>query len=385
MVRPVRRWLIACSMLFVSGAVGGCTGSNSSPVMPSGSASPSSAVRSLDPLHPVVVRTSINLQDFGEKPNTGEDGVFVVGKDYIVRPDGSDTRTIVVTRRSDNSEVLRHKPDQARFVTDFAGLDGHVLVLVDEDSEGQEPNKLAARAAIYDLVTGKSTAASKVPGAPGLSPYGPQATVSDGKYYYGASVNGGFSNCVGEIDLVRLTGRTVECGASGDWMFYTTSSDHGASWVHFHGSGYNVCREGRRIQNGTLGPVGPANDCGTFDTAALGSWQIWGTMPLGNPKPETTLRATDGTNTVQLGSERQFSMSVCGGYVYWDPEATHKAVARWRPGSNIELVYEVKDDIDNTWIYADTCADGIATFQVDHYHIGDGSFTARLLALAPTS
>lgn len=373
------------AVLVAALAVTGCRAGHPVAAGPTGARPPASSTPtpspSFDPDNPPVVDTTVSMQDFGERPNGGEDGVFLVGARYVVRPDGSHTRTTVVTRRSDGRVVLRYTPARPAFETDFAGLDGDMLVLTDEDTVDEEPGKLPATATIFNLVTGTRTPVARVPGAPPLSLYGPQATVTEGRFYYSASVHGGFSNCVGEIDLTHLTGQVVTCGKSGEWILYVKSAEHGAAWVHFHGHSFDVCRDGELIQGGVTGPDGPADDCGTFDVSALDGWQVWESFPPGGVVPGGALAATDGTRVVQLGEEANGTLVACAGYVYWDPASDGKQLVRWRPDGPIERVYQVTGDVENTWVYGVACADGILTVRIDRYSITTGNFTAQLMAV----
>ena len=178
---------------------------------------------------------TVPLVDFGNRPNNGMTGVFLVSPRYVVRPDGVHSRTTVVNRRSDNREVLRYTPKRADYDPDFVGISGDVLVLGEEDTAKSEPAKGLASATIFNLVTGRATKTSDAPGAPPLSQYPLQAAVVDDKYIYSASAHGWSSNCVGEIDLGQLRGREVTCTKTPDTLLYVRAAEPGAAWLHLPG------------------------------------------------------------------------------------------------------------------------------------------------------
>ena len=74
-------------------------------------------------------------------------------------------------------------------------------------------------------------------------------------------------------------------------------------------------------------------------------------------------------------------MTACGHYVYWDPELNHTELVRWRPGEQIQLIYQSSGDVENTWAYGYKCADGTLTVKVDRYNPSDGQFHSQLFAL----
>lgn len=375
---------IAVSLLVVASAlVGGCRPGHASRAGVSGSARPpagASPSDSFDPLRPPTVPAQVHFVDLGTQSITGEDGIDIVSPKYMVRPNGVHTRTTIVTRRSDGHEVLRYTPARKDYEPGFVGLSGDMLVIADEDTVNSEPGKGPATATIFNLATGVVTPIGKVPGAPPLSLYSPQATVTDGKYFYASSARGQVDNCVGEVDLVKLTGRIVICAKKGESIQYVHTAQHGASWIYFHGYSFSDCRDGQAITDGRIGPVGPADDCGVFDTTVMDGWQFWATLH-GSPAPSATFRATNGAVTVELGQERPGLLATCGHYIYWDPETDAKRIVRWRPGEPIQLVYQATGDIENTWTYGYKCADGTLTLKIDRYDMANGQFSRQLMAL----
>jgi hypothetical protein len=84
---------------------------------------------------------------------------------------------------------------------------------------------------------------------------------------------------------------------------------------------------------------------------ATGKWQLWSGFLPGPVQPQGRLRATDGATTIELGFERQGSLSACGPYVYWPPGPDNKQIVRWHPGGPVESVYAATGDVDNAWVY----------------------------------
>lgn len=353
---------------------------------PSGPSAGTSAQRTVapgtradDPAHPDVVPVAVTLRDLGQRANFGEEGAFAIGARYVVRPDPEHHTQTVVTRREGDGEVLRHTAPTG-FHTDYAGLSGDFLVLAD-DRSGSAGAAEPARIVVANLETGTTTSVTRIPGAPAPAPGGTGASIADNRLYYSALGPAKSAGCVGEIDFATLRGRTLTCGSTARPIVALGPADHGVSWVLAHGTATSACREGRAIDAGSPVPVGPATDCGTSDTAVLSSWQIWGSYPPGPRQQTTSLSATDGTTTVDLGDERRASLLVCDGYAYWSPDADRQSIVRWQPGGNIETIYAVADNPDNTWSYADTCADGILTVRVDRYDPVAKLFSAQLFAL----
>jgi hypothetical protein len=309
---------------------------------------------------------------------------------YIVRPDPRQLRSVVVERRGTGAVVVRHRLTDQRLQTDFAGIHGDKAVLVDEDVESPDETKLDARGSIYDLTTGHATAVTDVPGAPPLSKYGPQAAMStDGKYYYSASVHGGFSNCVGEVDLATMRGRVVECARAGGSILYVNSGDAGATWTYFKSAGFDGCRVGRGVRMGKPVTIAP-DHCDTFDTATVGTWQVRTTQTPGQTiQAAFPLVATDGTTRIDLGKARGQSLIVCGGYAYWKREVSGTAPAqdllRWRPGRPPEVAFhqpEPPSDSAEAVLLTPTACSGGTLLTVAVTRTTGGSFVATVFTLS---
>ncbi|MEV4517442.1 hypothetical protein AB0K00_51865 [Dactylosporangium sp. NPDC049525] len=327
----------------------------------------------------------------GVWPSQDFSGVFAVSAKYVVRPDPRDTRSVVVERRGTGAGtdgggvVLRHQVPDRRFQTDFAALYGDVVVLVDEDVESPEGAKGGARGVIHDLATGRAVNVAEVPGAPPLSRYGPQATVSaDGRYIYSAGVGGGFSNCVGEVDLGTMRGRTVECAPEGQFILYVRSGEHGATWTLFKGAGFGGCRVGRGIRAGVPYTIAP-DACDTFDTASVGGWHVRTVQQPGAAvQPASPITATDGTHVVDLGVARGQSLIGCGGYVYWKREIDGEELVRWRPGAAPEVVLRVpqppSDSPEAVLLTPKACSDGTVLTAAVTRTTG-GPFTATVYTI----
>ncbi|GHJ54582.1 hypothetical protein Nm8I071_38890 [Nonomuraea sp. TT08I-71] len=325
----------------------------------------------------------------GVWPSQDFSGVFAVSPGYAVRPDPRQLRSVVVERRATGAVVIRHHLTDERFQTDFAGIHGDKVVLVDEDVVSPDATKGNARGWIYDLATGHVTAVTDVPGAPPLSRYGPQAAMSaDGKYYYSASVDGGFSNCVGEIDLPTMRGRVVDCAKTGGSILYVNSGDAGATWTHFTSGGFDGCRVGRGIRMGKPVTIAP-DACDTFDTATLGTWQLRTTQTPGQPmQPALPLVAIDGTTRIDLGEARGQSLIVCGGYAYWKRDVRGPTPAqdllRWRPGRPPEVVFRQpeppSDSVEAMLLTPKACTDG-SVLTVAVTRTTGVSFTATVFSL----
>lgn len=323
------------------------------------------------PSTPAAPMPTVATTKVGVWPSLGFGGVFAVTSSYVIHPDPADPRTTVVAKRGDDSVILRHRVNDRRFETDFAGLYRDWAVLVDEDAESGQAGKAGAQGWIYDLRTGGSTAVSKIPGAPPLSMFGPQATItSDGKYDYSASVGSGSSNCVGEIDLTRMQGRTVECAKEGEMILYVNTGDRGATWTYFKGGGFDACRVGRGVQDGQLFTIA-ADECDTFDTAAVGGWSVRSVQSPSQPiQPAMPLTATHEGATVKLGDMRGQSLIGCGGYAYWKRDVAGDAPAqeimRWRPDGEVELVYRQAEtpsnSADSVLLTPRSCNEGILAF-----------------------
>ncbi|MFG2169309.1 hypothetical protein [Micromonospora chersina] len=325
----------------------------------------------------------------GVWPSQDFSGVFAVSARYVVRPDPRELRSVVVERRGTGAVVISHQLPDRRFQTDFAGIHGDKAVLVDEDVRSSDETKVNARGWIYDLTTGHATPVTDVPGAPPLSRYGPQAAMStDGKYYYSASVHGGFSNCVGEIDLATMRGRVVDCASKGGSILYVNSGDAGATWTHFTSAGFDGCRVGRGIRMGKSVTIAP-DACDTFDTATLGALQLRTTQTPGQPmQPAFPLVATDGTTTTELGDARGQSLIVCGGYAYWKRDVGGATPAqdllRWRPGRPPEVVFHQpeppSDSTEAVLLTPKACNDG-SVLTVAVTRTTGGSFVATVFSL----
>ena len=319
------------------------------------------------------------LYSFGQLGPARPGGTYVISADYQVRAQPGQPDTLVVTRRSDQRVVRVQAPPAGpvAYRTTFAGISGEVLVVGYETAQHVDPT----RALLIDLATGTSTPLDQVAGATPMSWSTAVGAVVDGVYYYLANAVNETLDCVGEVDLASLRGRTVECGKFGDWLKDLHATDDGASWLHFHGSSYQVCREGRTVHSGVPAPVGPVTDCGTFDTTVLHGWQLWGTAPLGSDAPATEqLAATDGRTTVPLGVAAPRSLLACGGYAYWLPDPARHALVRWRPGGDIEQV--LRDDSGTgPGVAALSCADRVLTVVLQR-PAPDGLVTVELATVS---
>lgn len=111
------------------------------------------------------------------------------------------------------------------------------------------------------------------------------------------------------------------------------------------------CRQNWHLppDGGDLVSIGPADACNVFDGVVLEGWQIW--SELDPEVPERLYQAgmlADGPDGEQLsfGLMRTGSLTVCGGYAYWQTQAPPSAwsayeTLRWRPGmDHVERVYE---------------------------------------------
>jgi hypothetical protein len=303
----------------------------------------------------------------------GFDGVFAVGARYLLWPDPTDSKAVLIIRRSDGGVVRKHRAGPRGFEPDFGGIHGDRAVIADEDVQSPDARKPNARASIYDLANGRVVEVGKIPGAPALSKYGPQATISaDGKYYYSASIGGGLSNCVGEVDLVRQRGRVVECAGSKGMILYVGSGDRGATWTRFAERSFAACRVGRGIHDGRLFTLAPRT-CDAFGTAAVeGGWSLRTRQPRDEAiQPAMPLTATRGRERVDLGEARGRSVVACAGYAYWKhdvPDESAQEIRRWRPGGAVELVYRqpapAPDSRETTLLTTGGCNDGLFTFTV---------------------
>jgi hypothetical protein len=323
--------------------------------------------------------------ELGEWPVQSFDGVFAVGERYVVRPDPKELRSVVIERRG-GGVVLQHRILEPGFETDFAGIHGNKVVVVDEDVASSEAAKADARATIYDLESGRATALSEVRGAPPLSKYGPQATISeDGKYYYSASRGVTPSQCVGEVDLIKMRGRLVECAEREGIILYIGSGEHGASWTHFKTGDFQSCRVGRGIRGKERFTMAEM-DCDTFDTAALGGWHLRSLHPPGAVlAPALPLVAERGRNRVDLGLARGQSLIACNGHAFWKQEVTApvpaQRIVRWRPDGPVELVHETHEppssSTEAVLLTPRSCNEGLLTVTV--VRTSGGPFWARLL------
>ncbi len=297
----------------------------------------------------------------------------------------------LVVRRSDGKVILKHTPNDKLYETTFAGLNSDTLVLVDEDvvsgdSMGPGSSKGSATGVIVDLNSGRQTLARTVPGAPTLAAYGAQGWVSpSGKWYYGAQTKGNFANCVGEIDLHALTGRTIECAPRGGAIFYVNYGESGPAWTTSASHSLGSCRTGHALINTTIIDVGPSDACDTFDTTTLAGWQLWSTQGTSS-QPFVPLTAATAGQQHDLGLMRPQTLLTCGGYAYW---TTGKAqvgagttLMRWSPTTEPVVIFRPDGDPDNLLFYPQGCNDGHLTLTVFRYD-NKGSATAQLFDLPP--
>jgi hypothetical protein len=318
---------------------------------------------------PPVVTVDGLVHPLPRQGATQPGGVYLVSAGYEVRAETGRVGTVVVTRRTDQRVVLvQTPPTTADYRTTFAGVDGDMLVLGYETTDHRSP----AQALLTNLATGAFTTLDQIPGALPMSWSTAVGAVVSGRYYYLANAINAELDCAGEVDLATLHARTVECGKFGEWLTDLHPADHGASWTHFHGSSYLVCRDGRSVHNGPSGTnagaqaLGDPADCGILDTTTVPGWQVWGTVPTGVDAPATeTLRATDGSATVHLGEAAPRSLVGCGGYAWWLADTARQQVLRWRPGGTIERVYHDTGP-DAPTIAGLACADGIASLTLDY-------------------
>ncbi len=359
--------------LAIAVVLAGCTPAHHATPAPSPSsgavagAPPADAAYNADP--PVVAVDGL-LHTFARQGPTDRGGVYAVSSSYEIRAQTGRVDTIVVTRRADQRVVLvQAPPTRPAYRTTFAGVSGDILVLGYETAD----HLSAAQALLVNLATGASTTLDKVPGALPMSWSTAAGAVVAGRYYYLATAVNQELDCVAEIDLATMHGRTVECGKFGEWLKDVHPADHGASWLHFHGSSYLVCRDGRAVYNAIAGDyaggvaVGPPADCGTFDTTTAAGWQVWGSVPSGTDSPGTeVLAATSSGTTVHLGQADPRSLVGCGGYAWWFADAGHQRILRWRPGnSTIELVYH-DTGVQAPTVSALGCADDILSLTLDY-------------------
>jgi hypothetical protein len=204
-----------------------------------------------------------------------------------------------------------------------------------------------------------------------------------GRYYYLAQSRGGFSNCVGEIDLATLHTRTVHCVPPPQAIFWLGSASTGVTWTESRLIKETPCRTSRWFDGTVVRLIGPARSCGTFDNAVLGSWQMWTTEGVESFDSTVPLVATDGKQTKKLGWMRPQQLIVCGSYAYWLVQDVRKPsrIVRWRPGSDVQDVYTAQQlgdsSPDDVILSADACSDDHLSLNVIRL-AGDG-FTAQLL------
>ncbi|MEU8818160.1 hypothetical protein [Actinoplanes sp. NPDC048796] len=333
------------------------------------------------------------ITDLGTVP-VGELGAPAVADDrYLVRPADTSGRAVAIVDRRTGETVLRHRTARQRLSVTFTALYHQRAVILEEDIDGidsmsADTSKQPDTVWIYDLSTGRRKSASQVAGAPQPSPYAAQSHVDErGRYYYLAQNHGGFSNCVGEIDLTTLRGRTVACVASPSVIFWLGSASTGVTWTETRSVNGKPCRTSRWFDGDTVRSIGPAGSCGTFDNAVLGTWRMWSAQSVESFDTKVPLTASDGTTTRDLGPMRPQNLIVCGPYAYWlvnDVDRPSRLV-RWRPGSDVQDVYAADrlgdSTPDDVLLSPQGCADGHLSLGVSR--VTGSGFTLRLLSVAP--
>lgn len=271
----------------------------------------------------------------------------------------------------------------------YAALYRNLLVVLDEDVEGvddmsADTGKQPDDVWIYNLASGRRTAVNTLDGAPRPSPYAAQSHIDQrGRYYYLAQNRGGFSNCVGEVDLNTLRARTVHCVTPPQVIFWLGSAGTGVTWTETRSSHGKPCRSSRWFDGATVRGLGPANSCGTFDNAVLGGWRFWNIQGIESFNSTVPLVASDGKITQNLGPMRPQNLTVCGSYAYWLVQEVRapSRMVRWKPGSAVQDVYTAEQlgdsSPDDVVLAASGCSDGHLSIAVTRF-TGDG-FTARLL------
>jgi hypothetical protein len=298
----------------------------------------------------------------------------IVSMRYVIRQT-ADLSGVTVERRSDNKSILTYTSDSPRYQPVLVDIAGDHLVIAEEDVRA-DGGKLPSRAFIYDVSDGARTSLDEIASALPLSLYGGQGAVTDdGRYIYSASLPGSTaSDCVAELSLRDLRGRTLECAhdAGESVGYYVSEDEHGATWLRISGPDFMSCRRARGLRNGAIVDIGPSNDCAMLDAATTAGWDIWSAAGRAREPPTETvpLRASDGQRTVDLGPVDAVTLTACGSYVYWrysDRVNQIIELRRWRPGSgSVEIAYRLDNpDVPGfRQLGLAGCADRIFTLNV---------------------
>ncbi|BCJ47830.1 hypothetical protein GCM10010168_21890 [Actinoplanes ianthinogenes] len=314
--------------------------------------------------------------------------MLIANDRYQVMPGDPARRSVKVIVRATGKVLFVHPVPHHGYELTYSGLYRDRLVMVDDDV--LSPNTMTPdspakppEVTVYNLSTGRRTRIEAILGAPTPSLYVSQGYVdASGRFLYGAQSKGGFADCVGQIDLVAMRGRTVTCVPKPAGIFWLGSASTGVTWTGIKLKGDKQCRFSGWLDGDTVRPMSGTSECGSFDNAVLDGWQIWSEQDLDVIKPEIPLTASDGTQKIDLGMISPQTLQVCGSYAYWrvTKDGEPDSIVRWKPGSPIHTVYtaetEGKSSYDDVILFPDGCSDSHLTVSVTRLV---GTSTVKLL------
>ncbi|WP_189330189.1 hypothetical protein [Actinoplanes ianthinogenes] len=351
---------------------------------------PTTALSAATPVPPSASPSPapVGITSLGTAPTWGVGNMLIANDRYQVMPGDPARRSVKVIVRATGKVLFVHPVPHHGYELTYSGLYRDRLVMVDDDV--LSPNTMTPdspakppEVTVYNLSTGRRTRIEAILGAPTPSLYVSQGYVdASGRFLYGAQSKGGFADCVGQIDLVAMRGRTVTCVPKPAGIFWLGSASTGVTWTGIKLKGDKQCRFSGWLDGDTVRPMSGTSECGSFDNAVLDGWQIWSEQDLDVIKPEIPLTASDGTQKIDLGMISPQTLQVCGSYAYWrvTKDGEPDSIVRWKPGSPIHTVYtaetEGKSSYDDVILFPDGCSDSHLTVSVTRLV---GTSTVKLL------
>ena len=237
--------------------------------------------------------------------------------------------------------VWTHSSPQIGWLLDDAALgDGFVVYVEHEERDGDYALGL------IDLASGAETTLEEWGGAPDRHLI-PQISVDGHTIAWTTSLDDGRS-CVRLLDVAADTTTDVVC---------TSDSTEFVGWPHLRERTltYQLGRGGADpcpalhqldVDSDEVPEPLPNRDCRGFQGASSAATSAWFEFDpaSGDPFRSPVKGVLDG-EIVQLGAGGAGSLTVCGGYFYWRSETRdHSEIRRWRPGTDVEVVYRSPED-----------------------------------------